>query len=45
MSGIETLVVNSKNNDTNARLDLTNVTGLVNLEATFVTAAQADQIA
>lgn len=44
MSGIETLIVQSTDNDTDADIDLTNVTGLVTLEAQFVTATNEDQI-
>jgi hypothetical protein len=44
MSGVETLVLRSKDNDTAASADLSNVTGLVTLDAQFVTVTNADQI-
>jgi len=44
MSGVETLTVSSTNNDVDAAVDLTNVTGLVTLNTTFVTTTNADQI-
>jgi hypothetical protein len=44
MSGVETLVIKSTNNDVAASVDLTNVTGLTKLETTFVNNANADQI-
>ena len=45
MSGVETLVVNSTNNETaSSAIDLSNVTGLVTIDTNFVTAANADII-
>jgi hypothetical protein len=45
MTGVETLVINSATTDQNARIDLTNVSGLKTLETTFITGAQSSQIA
>lgn len=44
MSGVETLVINSTNSDTSASVDLTDVTGLVTVDAQFVNVANLDQI-
>lgn len=44
MSGVETLVLKSTDNDVAASADLTNVTGLVTLDAQFVTITNDDQI-
>ena len=44
MDGIETLVIKSTDGDTAAKADLTNVTGLVTLDAQFVATGAADQI-
>lgn len=44
MSGVETLVLKSTDNDVAASADLTNVTGLVTLDAQFVTVTNDDQI-
>jgi hypothetical protein len=44
MSGVETLVLKSTDNDTDASADLTNVTGLKTIDAQFVTNTNADQI-
>ena len=45
MTGIETLVVSSTdNNAASSALDLTNATGLVTVDAQFVTATNADKI-
>ena len=44
MSGVETLVVTSTNADVAASIDLTNVTGLVTVDAQFTNNANADQI-
>jgi hypothetical protein len=44
MSGVETLTVSSTDGDADAAIDLSNVTGLVTLNATFVTTAAADHI-
>jgi len=43
VTGIETLVVKATNNDTDASVDLSNVSGLTSVEATFVGTA-GDQI-
>jgi hypothetical protein len=45
MTGVETLVINSTTTDANARIDLTNVTGLTSLEANFITGGTLSQIA
>jgi len=44
MSGVETLTVSSTDGDGDAAMDLSNATGLVTLNATFVTTAAADFI-
>lgn len=44
MSGVETLVLKSTDNDVAASADLSNVTGLVTLDAQFVTITNDDQI-
>jgi hypothetical protein len=44
MSGIETLALSSTNSDVATLVDLTNVTGLSKLTATYVNAANADEI-
>jgi Ca2+-binding RTX toxin-like protein len=44
MSGVETLTVSSTDADADAAMDLSNVTGLVTLNANFVTTAAADFI-
>jgi hypothetical protein len=44
MTGVETLVVNSKTGKTAMTVDLTNVTGLTTLDAQFLAKAAADKV-
>lgn len=44
MSGVERLVINSTNTDTDAVINLANATGITRIDATFATAGAADQI-
>lgn len=44
MTGVETLVLNSADNDTDARIDLTNVTGLTTLTTQFTTTTNGDNL-
>ena len=44
MTGVETLVLNSVNSDTDARIDLTNVIGLTTLTTAFTNTANADNL-
>ena len=44
MTGVEILVLNSTNNDTDNRIDLTNVTGLTTLTTQFTTTTNADNL-